>query len=239
MSGIARRPGSRRFGLWHESEDEFRRADSLTINKNEGTPVRIVSVEEERIAAGERTNPIQDGETRREREKETLAEIGVKLDELLMEIEYREEQGEKVSDDTMREVETFFDLEAKKVDAIVALISRWQADAELARNEANSLAGRAAKFERRIARLESYVLRVMRMTHRKKIETALATMTMVEGRERVEIKAPELIPDVYMIQKPAPAPTPDLRAIKASIDGGMKVPGAELVRGESTLRWYR
>jgi hypothetical protein len=139
-----------------------------------------------------------------------------------------------------RDDEEFFldtlDGETDIVDLTDALlIERIQAEemAEAIKAQEARLRARRMRIEGRAEAAKRSILLILQSADLKKIERPLATVSRRAGAVSVKITDEEDIPSQMMIEKITY--TPDKKAIKAQLDAGEKVPGAELVRGEETI----
>jgi hypothetical protein len=108
--------------------------------------------------------------------------------------------------------------------------------------EANSMVGataariselqaRKAAFERRKDAMRGLMLRLMKSADLQKVPLTEATVSVTKGRQSVEIIDEARLPKKVL----KVVTTPDKTAIKALLDAGKKVPGAQLKAGEMTL----
>lgn len=129
--------------------------------------------------------------------------------------------------------ETFLDTldgETDALDILDRLIEAMQADkataAAIKAQEAD-LAKRRKRFEARDAATKKAMLALLDATGEKKIERPCATVSRRSGSLSVAITDETAVPS----QLCKTVTTPDKAAIRAQIEAGEIVPGAELVRG--------
>ena len=133
------------------------------------------------------------------------------------------------------DTETFLDTLDGETDAL-DLIDRLIAEALDAEALSDALEAQEAAMRARRDRLKAKgdamrkaLLAVLDATGEKKVQRPRATVSRRAGTWRVEIYDPDVIPSQLRTVKQVV--TPDRRAIKAMLDDGEPVPGAELVRG--------
>lgn len=88
-----------------------------------------------------------------------------------------------------------------------------------------------ARAEKRKEFARAMMLRVMRAGGIKKAPLVEATVSIQKGRDSVEITDEAKLPKAYV----KVATTPDKTAIKAALDAGKTVKGAQMKTGEETL----
>lgn len=137
------------------------------------------------------------------------------------------------------DAETFWDTldgETDVLDIADRIIARMQDDAALSaasKSLADDLAARAKRLGERQVAHKAALLRLLDATGQKKLERPAATISKRVGSVSVRIVNEADIPSQLCTVKTVT--TPDKTAIKKQIEGGEKVPGAELVRGDDTV----
>jgi hypothetical protein len=120
-----------------------------------------------------------------------------------------------------------------KAESVAFARADLKAYAAMCLAEAQRLTDLAAHYENRVEKLDAYVIRVMDMLGRTKIEAPRAVLTVKANPERVEVLDEGLIPENFMHQPPQP-PLPrkqaDKNKIKAAAAEGVIVPGVRIVR---------
>lgn len=133
--------------------------------------------------------------------------------------------------------ETFFDTLDGETDAadIADYLLRKRAEslalAEAAKAQADALAARAKRIKERAQAYDKGLLDLLGATGMKKMERPAATVSIRAGSVSTKITDPDAIPtQLCRIKR-----EPDKTAIKAQIEAGEAVPGAELERGPDTI----
>lgn len=121
-----------------------------------------------------------------------------------------------------------------KVSAIGLVLNRMEREAAGLYAEAELIAAAAARVETEQKRLRMYVQRAMELSGTSQLKSPLATFSIADGAESVEIVNADMIPDTY--RRELGPPPPDKRAIKDALKAGKSVPGARLTKGEASLR---
>ncbi|MBN8292857.1 siphovirus Gp157 family protein [Rhodobacter sp. NTK016B] len=135
--------------------------------------------------------------------------------------------------------DVFLDTLDGETDALTILdreIEAEQADltmAEAIETRIATLKARADRVKMRAAAHRTAQKLVMEAIGQKKVERPLATLSLLAGSISVKITNEADIPSQLCTVKAIT--TPDKKAIRAQIEAGEAVPGAELVRGEETL----
>ena len=120
-----------------------------------------------------------------------------------------------------------------KVSAIGLVLNRMEREAAGLYAEAELIAA-AARVETEQKRLRMYVQRAMELSGTSQLKSPLATFSIADGAESVEIVNADMIP--YTYRRELGPPPPDKRAIKDALKAGKSVPGARLTKGEASLR---
>ena len=89
-----------------------------------------------------------------------------------------------------------------------------------------SLEARHAALSRAAERGRGLILELMRAAGRDKANTALFSLAIRKNPPVVVIDHEEDLPPQYLVHHQPPSPTPDKKAIAASLKAGMAVPGA-------------
>lgn len=128
------------------------------------------------------------------------------------------------------------DGETGAMDLLDAAIEAEQADRTLVEAITSRIAALCARADRIDMRADAHrrvQMQIMRAMDVKKMERPLATLSIRPGSVSVRITDEASIPTQLLTVKTITSP--DKRAIRAQIEAGEVVPGAELVRGEDTL----
>jgi len=89
-----------------------------------------------------------------------------------------------------------------------------------------SLEARHAALSRAAERGRRLILELMQTAERDKVATALFSLAIHKNPPAVVIDREEDLPPEYLVQHQPPPPTPDKKAIAASLKAGTPVPGA-------------
>ena len=109
----------------------------------------------------------------------------------------------------------------REANSLMAAIKQRQDD----------LSARRQRAERRKDAMRGLMLRLLKAADLQKAPLTEATISVTKGRDSVEITDEALLP-VSMMKVVS---NPDKTAIKAAMDAGKAVPGAQLKTGEATL----
>jgi len=122
-----------------------------------------------------------------------------------------------------------------KLDACARVVRSLEAEADAVAQEADRLDRRARALIANAERLKEAMRRSLVATGTASVRTTLFTIGLRKGSERVEVTDVGALPAAFVRVPEPPAPAPDKRAIGEALRAGRDVPGASLVRGESTL----
>lgn len=127
--------------------------------------------------------------------------------------------------DTLAGVEGDF---ADKADNIACLIKSLKAEAAAIKQEADALTARVKSKANHAERLATYLLETMQALGKDKLETARNALKITQNPPRVVITDQSILytlrPDLFTTS----APEPNKTAIKAAINDGVNIIGAEL-----------
>jgi len=130
-------------------------------------------------------------------------------------------------------LDTLSDAIDTKLEGCAKVVRNLQGDIAVLKEEEARLAGRRQSVENNITRLKTYMRENMTAADKQKIKTALFTIYIIKGKEKVQIDDETLISSEYRAE-PSPPP-PDRKAILAALKAGTKVPGAKIVIGDPSL----
>lgn len=119
------------------------------------------------------------------------------------------------------------------LDSQIASMQNDEALAEAIKAQEANLKARRERIEWRADAHKKAALLIMNAAGLKKAERPRATISVRPGSVSVQITDEAEIPTQLMREKVTRAP--DKAAIKAQLDAGETVPGAELVRGAETI----
>jgi hypothetical protein len=127
-----------------------------------------------------------------------------------------------------------------KADNIASYIVALQRQSEARRAAAQE------DYERSLARAERDQKRAEKLLHylhtqlqriepeAKRFELPNYDLTSRAGSVRTVVDEDAELPEEFLYRPPAPKARPDLKAIKAALQSGREVPGAQLIQGERT-----
>jgi hypothetical protein len=95
----------------------------------------------------------------------------------------------------------------------------------------DELTARRQRAERKKDAMRSLMLRLLKSADLQKVPLTEATVSVTKGRQSVEIVDEARLPKKVL----KIVTTPDKTAIKALLDAGKKVPGAQLKAGDDTI----
>lgn len=146
-----------------------------------------------------------------------------------------EETGEVVEDAEIRAVLDGLDAAVDvKLDACARVVRELEAEAEVASAEACRLKRRADRLEENADRLKHAMRDSMLAVGKRKVTTALFTLSLRTPPPHVVVTDFEALPASLLRVVPERR-EPDKGAIRATIEAGKDVPGAELEDGEPSL----
>lgn len=122
-----------------------------------------------------------------------------------------------------------------KAAAVAAYILNSESHVQMVEAAANRLAAKAHAMDRRAEHLRTYLRLHMARTGITEIKANDGTFKIQLQRERdvrVEVFEPATVPAQYLRQPPIPTPQPDKAAIKKTIESGVDVPGARIVKND-------
>jgi len=113
-----------------------------------------------------------------------------------------------------------------KVETCAKVVKNLEADKDSLKAEEERLSKRRKSIEGNIDRLKSYMREQMEGADKKKIKTALFTISVIKGREKVDFVDESLVPADY--RKDPEPPAPKKKEILAA-------PGARIIVGDPSL----
>ena len=116
----------------------------------------------------------------------------------------------------------------EKIDNTLKVVAQFEMEAGKLKETEENLAARRKAKENEAKRLREYIAVQMEKAKLKKVEGEVHTVS-VRKTESIQIDAMAVIPTKYMVEKPAPAPSPDKVALKKAIKAGETFEGVELV----------
>lgn len=123
------------------------------------------------------------------------------------------------------------ELEAK-IESYGFVIRNMSAFAEAMKAEENRMALRRKTYEGKVERIEKWLFDNMVVCNISKIECPAFTIAIKSNPPKIVGDDESLTPDEFMIKHPAPADTPDKKAILAKLKSGEAVPGWHMESGK-------
>jgi len=120
-------------------------------------------------------------------------------------------------------------------DAIVGAVTRVaevSAHSEAIAIMMKDLSARKSRFDVSADNLRNSIRSALELATLPKVELPIATVSLRRVPPKVEITEPTHIPEAFLKQPP---PVIDKTAIKAALDAGEHVPGAQLSNGSQTV----
>jgi hypothetical protein len=134
---------------------------------------------------------------------------------------------EELRADLDREIDEAISIAVQKVDNFARYLVHLESQEQLAGIEAKRLKQRENYFLRTKERLEQYAIRIMRIHGWASLQGSTNTL-QISKRDHVHVSDPDLLRDEFMKERPYVRRDPDNTAIRAAIEAGEIVPGAEL-----------
>lgn len=136
--------------------------------------------------------------------------------------------GDEPTDEQLEALARVVALGRAKSDALGMFMVQLMADAEQCANLAARQRARSDRLVKLRKRLDDYVLRIMDQHEMKQLRGVHCTLRMQANPQSVNITNEDELPKSMFRQPP---PYPDKAAIKAALERGDEVPGAQMVRG--------
>lgn len=117
------------------------------------------------------------------------------------------------------------------IDALLYRLSEAQAMQEAINSQIDDLFRRKGRYMAKEAANKSAIQDLLNAAGFRKLERPVATPVVCKGRDKVVVHDVDELPQGYFttVRKA------ELKAIKAAIDAGEKIPGAEIVTGDDYL----
>ena len=160
----------------------------------------------------------------------TLYEIDSRIREILDSIYDAADENGEVGEIDLTELKELQAARETKLENIALYAKNLAVEALAIKNEENTLAERRKRLERKCERLKGILIDAMEADGNKKIWSPRFE-AVIRHSTKTEITDESEIPDRYMVTKTTK--TPDKAAIKAAIEAGKKVKGAELVENST------
>ena len=131
------------------------------------------------------------------------------------------------------QINAALEAEVRKVDRVSFYLKRCENDMAFCRNEIEGLRAHISLLENRRQRVRDYVQRVMEANSLQRLDGSAATFSIRAGTPSVVVNDELAVPDEF--KTVTMVVSIDRRAIKAAIEAGRMVPGADLQFGMPTL----
>jgi hypothetical protein len=131
------------------------------------------------------------------------------------------------------EIDRYLAAEIRKVDSVAGYLAHCETQSDFAAAEIKRLQERKALYERRFDRVKQYVIGVMEFQGLKKIEGQTSTLALRGCPASVDVLDEAAVPEEFKIAKTVVSV--DKKALKAALEAGRDVAGADLVFGKNTL----
>lgn len=118
-----------------------------------------------------------------------------------------------------------------KAQNVAYAVKNLEATAEAIKAAEKEMAERRKTIEKRAESLREYAKTCMEIAGVSKIDCPHFALTIKKNPAAVDIFEPALIPASLMKIPEPPPPSPDKAAIKAAIQAGQEIPGAQLAQG--------
>lgn len=122
------------------------------------------------------------------------------------------------------------DIEQKAV-SVACFFRNLEAAADSIEDAAKAMRDRAARVRKRADSIRAYLLHNMQACEISKIESPYFTLTVRKNSAAVVVFDEAQVPAKFMVQKPAPSPSLDKKAVADAIKAGEDVPGCKLEQG--------
>ena len=142
------------------------------------------------------------------------------------------EEGSPEREALTLEIAVYLEAEIRKVDSIAGYLGHCESQQDFAVQEIKRLQERKQSFARKQARLEDYILRVMNMAGRSKLEGRTSTLQLKSCPPSVEVINQALVPQEYI--RTTITESVDKTAAKAALKT-QEIPGLRLVSDKFTL----
>lgn len=143
-----------------------------------------------------------------------------------------EENGGEITDESeviLRDLEVML---LTKTDSVCDYVRYLNDTANLIEARKKQLAEAQVSVEKRLERINNYIVTCMNLLDRKEITGELNRVIIRKPSEHVEITDQDSIPISLLVVKEIVEKRPDKMAIKKLIQQGENVPGATLVSGQ-------
>lgn len=119
----------------------------------------------------------------------------------------------------------------EQLENLAKMACNVEAAAEGVHRTMENLQQREAALQRSAQRGRRLILDLMQAAGREKATTALFALAVRKNPPAVVIDNEKVLPEDFLIQHPAPAPSPDKKAIASALKAGVPVPGVHMEQG--------
>ena len=119
----------------------------------------------------------------------------------------------------------------EQLENLAKMVCNVEAAAEGVHRTIENLQQREAALQRSAQRGRKLILELMQAAGREKATTALFALAVRKNPPAVVIDDEKVLPEDFLIQHPAPAPSPDKKAIASALKAGVPVPGVHMEQG--------
>lgn len=119
----------------------------------------------------------------------------------------------------------------EQLENLAKMVRNVEAAADGVHRTMESLQQREAALRRSAERGRRLILDLMKAANREKATTALFALAIRKNPPAVVIDDQQVLPEDFLIHHPAPAPSPDKKAIASALKAGVPVPGVHIEQG--------
>lgn len=153
-------------------------------------------------------------------------------------MEIFERTGGEITEETEAQMAKVQDALVTKTDNVVNWVEYQHSLVSLAEERMERLKALINQVEKRVINFESYLGGCLKMMGKDKLEGETKTIKLRKPKDVVYIENENDLPFEFLTIPEAPKAKPDLKAIKAEIDKGNKVPGAIVVQSKTVSVIY-
>jgi len=119
----------------------------------------------------------------------------------------------------------------EQLENLAKMVCNVEAAAEGVHRTVENLQQREAALQRSAQRGRRLIMDLMQAAGREKATTALFALAVRKNPPAVVIDDEKVLPEGFLIHHPAPAPSPDKKAIASALKAGVPVPGVHMEQG--------
>jgi Siphovirus Gp157 len=143
------------------------------------------------------------------------------------------EEGSPEREALTYEIAVYLEAEIRKVDSIAGYLAHCEAQQEFAAQEIKRLQERKSSWARKQERLEDYIIRVMELAGKPKLEGRTSTLSVRPCPPSVEVVDQSLVPPEYI--RTVVTESVDKTAAKAALKAGENIAGLKLVTDKRSV----